>query len=119
MTRFLLLTAAFCVAFSAAVAGDIHRWTNDCYVFIAPSNRPGVIAEVTFLNEDIHTADDEITLTLDGLAVTVTLRADRSALMRPDTLIVTPPAGYVAWPPEVTVPEGGAGTILILLEGVS
>lgn len=36
-----------------------------------------------------------------------------------ETMTVTPPAGYVAWPPEVTVPEGGAGTILILLEAVS
>ena len=36
-----------------------------------------------------------------------------------ETMTVTPPAGYIAYPPEVTVPEGGAGTVLILLEGVS
>jgi len=36
-----------------------------------------------------------------------------------ETMTVTPPAGYVAWPPEVTVPEGGAGVILILEEAVS
>lgn len=119
MTRFLFLTAVFCAAFSAAVAEEIYRWTNESYVVIQPSSRPGVIAEVTFLNEDIHSSDDEITLTLDGLSIVVQINTDRSAMMRPDTMTVTPPAGFIAYPPEVTVPEGGAGTILILLEGVS
>lgn len=31
MTRFLLLTAAFCVAFSAAVAKDTHMWGPESY----------------------------------------------------------------------------------------
>ena len=36
-----------------------------------------------------------------------------------DTMTVTPPAGFIAYPAEVTVPEGGAGVILILEEAVS
>lgn len=118
MTRFLPLTAAFCVAFSAAVAEEIHRWTNDCYVAIQPTSRPGVVAEVVFANENIHPlAAEDFDLTLDGL--TVSVRVDRGLGLLPDTMTVTPPAGFIAYPPEVTVPEGGAGTVLILLEGVS
>lgn len=118
MTRFLLLAAAFCVAFSAAVAEEIYRWTNDCYVAIQPTSRPGVVAEVVFLNENIHPLDaEDFTLTLDGL--TVSVRVDRGLGLLPDTMTVTPPAGFIAYPPEVTVPEGGAGIILILLEATS
>ena len=118
MTRFLFLTAIFCVAFSAAMATEIHRWTNDCYVTIQPTTRPGVEAEVFFANENIHPlAAEEFTLTLDGL--TVSVRVDRGLGMLPDTMTVTPPPGYIAWPPEIVVPEGGAGTILILLEATS
>jgi len=60
---------------------------------------------------------ETFTVDLDGLPVEVEFRMNTHGA--DDTLIVTPPAGYVAYPPEVTVPEGGAGTILILLEAVS
>lgn len=118
MTRFLTLTAVFCAAFSAAVAKDTHMWGPTAYVTIQPSTRPGVLAEVHFVNDTMHTMMVEtFDLTLGDL--TVSVRIDAQLSMEPETMTVTPPAGYIAYPPEVTVPEGGAGTVLILLEGVS
>ena len=118
MTRFLLLTAAFCVAFSAAVADQTYRWNAETYVTIQPSHRAGVAAEVHFVNTGIH-ADPyySFDLDLDGMLVTVLVEINTSGA--DDTMTVTPPSGFIASPPEVTVPEGGAGTILILLEAVS
>ncbi len=60
--------------FAAAFAGDTYRWSADSYVLIQPSSRPGVEAEVVFLNEDIHASGGEFVLTLDGLSVAVTIR---------------------------------------------
>lgn len=104
--------------FAAAFAGDIHRWSADSYILIQPSSRPGVTAEVIFLNEDIHASGGDFVLTLDGLSVVVTFAPDTTALMRPDRITVTPPDGFMAFPPELEVPEGGAGVILIM-QGVS
>lgn len=118
MIRFLLLTAVFCAAFSAAVAKDTHMWGPTAYVTIQPSTRPGVLAEVHFVNDTMHTMMVEtFDLTLGDL--TVSVRIDAQLSMEPETMTVTPPAGYIAYPPEVTVPEGGAGVVLILEDATS
>ena len=117
MTRFLLLTAIFCAAFSAAVAKDTHMWGPTAFVTIQPSTRPGVLAEVHFVNDTMHTMMVEtFDLTLGDL--TVSVRIDAQLSMEPETMTVTPPAGYIAYPPEVTVQEGGAGTVLIIQDGM-
>lgn len=103
--------------FAAAFAGDTYRWTEQNYVTIQPSIQAGVTAEVLFLNDITHQQGVEtFTLELDGLAVVIEFRMNTSGA--DDTLIVTPPDGYFAYPPELTVPEDGAGVILIM-QGVS
>ena len=112
------LSVVFCVAFSASYADDVYRWTDQNYVTIQPSSRTGVVAEVHFVNDITHQLGEEtFTVDLDGLTVRIdymmnTVGAD-------DTIIVTPPEGFIAYPPEITVPENGAGTVLILLDAVS
>lgn len=118
MTRFLLLTAAFCVAFSAAVASDIHRWTDDCFVVIQPTTVVGAEAEVVFLNTELHDLPSEtFDLTLGDLTVSVTITPDR-AYGQPDRFTVTPPPGFIAIPPELIVPENAAGRIVIYQSGM-
>lgn len=113
MTRFLLITAAFCVAFSAAIAGDTYEWDDRTRATLQPSNVVGAQAEVVFLNTELHNlASETFTLTLDGLTVTVTITPDR-AYGQPDLMTVEPPEGFIAIPPEVVVPEEGVGRIVI------
>lgn len=115
---FALGVLLWVAAYGCALAGDTYRWTEQNYVTIQPSSRPDVVAEVHFVNDITHTEGAEtFTVDLDGLSVEVEYRMNTHGA--DDTLIVTPPAGYIAYPPEVTVPEGGAGTILILLEATS
>lgn len=118
MTRFLLLTAAFCIAFSAAVASDIHRWTDDCYVVIQPTTVVGAEAEVVFSNVSIHPlATETFEITLGDLTVTVLFERDVQGT--DDRFTVTPPPGFIAIPPELIVPENAAGRIVIYEGGLS
>jgi hypothetical protein len=101
---------------AAAAVRELEARVGDaCHVQIQPTTIPGAVAVVVFLNADVHQPEDEGTfdLTLGDLTVSVTIDADRSAMMRPDTMTVTPPAGYVV------VPEDGAGQVVIYEGGVS
>ena len=116
MTRFLALTAAFCLVFSAAVAGDTRTWSPTAYVQIQPHD--DAVAGVLFVNDIAQTMSVEhFTLTLDGL--TVEVRIDARADDIPDTMTVFPPPGYIAVPPKVTVREHEAGLIVIYEGGTS
>lgn len=119
MTRFLLLTAAFCVAFSAAIAQDTYTWDDRTRATLQPSNIVGAQAEVVFLNSEIHNlASETFELTLGDMTVTVTITPDR-AYGQPDLMTVEPPPGFIAIPPELVVPEEGVGRILIIEGGLS
>lgn len=119
MTRFLLITAVFCVAFAPLWAGDTYTWDDRTRAMLQPSNVVGAEAEVVFLNSEIHSLESEtFTLTLDGLTVTVTITPDR-AYGQPDLMTVEPPPGYIAVPPELVVPEEGVGRVLIIEGGLS
>ena len=116
MTRFLTLTAIFCVAFSAAIAGDTYEWDDQTRVTIQDTAQPGARAEVVFLNTELHSlASETFDLTHGDLTVTVTITPDR-AYGQPDTITVTPPPGYLAIPETLVVPEEGAG-VLFIYEG--
>ncbi len=53
MTRFLTLTAIFCVAFSAAVASDVHMWGPTAFVHMQPTTIPGIaVPESVTVPED-------------------------------------------------------------------
>ena len=114
----LLGAMMWAALFAAAVAEQTYRWTEQNYVTIQPSSRPGVEAEVHFVNDITHQRGSEtFTVELDGLPVEVEYRMNTHGA--DDTMTVTPPAGYVAEPPEIVVPEGGAGVVLILEEATS
>lgn len=114
----LLGAMGWAAIFAAALAEQTYRWTEQNYVTIQPSHRPGVEAEVHFVNDITHQRGSEtFTVDLDGLTVEVEFRMNTNGA--DDTMTVTPPAGFIAYPPEVTVPEGGAGVVLILEEAVS
>ena len=101
----------------AALASPVHSAERYCWagcestVIIAP--HPDAAAVVTFDNRMVHsTATAVFTLDLNGLSVSVEAHVGRGE--EPDTIFVTPPAGYVAVPPMVTVQENDTGEILIL-----
>jgi C4-dicarboxylate-specific signal transduction histidine kinase len=115
---FLCAFAVGCVLSGAVLASDTHQWNAETFVQITPSDRPGVEAEVTFQNRDIHPLQVErFTVELDGLAVGLVLELNTSGA--DDLLTVTPPPGYYADPPQVVVPENSAVTVLIYVEATS
>ncbi len=118
MTRFLTLTAIFCIAFSAAIAGDTYRWNHETHVTLQPTSQPGAVAEVVFANQNIHTMlAEEIELTMDGLTVRVLFERDVD-YEASDRFTVTPPPGFIAIPDSLIVPENGAGVIHLYEEAI-
>lgn len=114
--RALMLAAAMLSA--PAFASDTYIWDGDTHVHLAPSNRPGVEAEVLFSNTGIHLMNVyTFTLSIDGLAVDV--RVEINASGADDLITVTPPPGFLAVPPSLLVPEDGGGRIDIVMEGMS
>ena len=82
-------------------------------ITLQPTDAPGAVAEVEFINKTVHTDEDvSFVLDLDGLAVTVDASVGRG--LTPDRFTVTPPDGYVAMPPELDVQEDGVGVILVV-----
>ncbi len=111
-------TLLWACAFAYAFGSDTHQWNPETFVQITPSDRPGVEAEVTFQNRDIHPLQVErFTVELDGLAVGLVLELNTEGA--DDLLTVTPPPGYYADPPQVVVPENSAVTVLIYVEATS
>jgi len=117
MTRFLALTAIFCVAFSAAIAGETYRWNHETHITIQPTSQPGAVAEVVFSNTDIHVFGREVfDLTLGDITVTVVYEMNVNGA--DDRFTVTPPPGYLAIPETLVVPEEGAGVIFVFQDGM-
>jgi hypothetical protein len=111
----VLLWAAL---FSAAYGADTYAWNAETRVTIQPSSKPGAVAEVVFLNTGIHLLNTySFQIDLEGLAVSVTVEINTEGAA--DTMTVTPPEGYIAVPESVTVPEDGAGQIIIYEGGLS
>lgn len=91
-------------------------------IYINPSE--GALGSVVWMLAPFGSYSTEY-LRADGPTITAYREALRTMGLDPDSIAreaekgAQSPAGYIAYPPEVTVPEGGAGTVLILLEGVS
>lgn len=101
----------------AALAQDTYAWTPDTRVTIQPTSQPGAVAEVVFLNQEVHTAFAyAFPLTLDGLTVSVAVEINAEGAA--DRYTVTPPDGFIAWPDSLLVPENGAGVIYIMDEAI-
>ena len=89
-------------------------------VTLAPTERPGAVAEVQFNNsrsDGGFLVTHEFTLTLDGVTVAVVATVGRTP--DPDTITVTAPEGYAAIPRELTIPDGDSGAVYVYpLNGV-
>ena len=102
----------------AEAAEDSYTWgvgrTGPCVVVIEPcGDEPDCAAVVRFANRLVWGATDlpAATLTLDGLAVVVSV--DQRDYRTPDVLVVTPPPGYRADPPVIGVEDDGEGVVVI------
>lgn len=102
---------------STAVAGDTCASSSGSSATIRPTQAPNAVAEVHFRNTlaDVANEDLACVLSLDGLDVDAHLRLGRGGA--PDTLVATPPEGFIAIPWELTIPDGSDGLVLIYPEG--
>jgi hypothetical protein len=111
-------TANLAAILSIFAATAAHAEPAQCWghgkscVTLRPSEAPGAVAEVTFANAEVFIANTErFDLSLGGFAVGVVI--NNLAGKQPDTMTVTPPEGYIAVPPSVTVAEGETRVITI------
>ena len=106
------------IAALPALAGNTVSIDN-----VNPQNAPLIVqlvpsddyaGEVIFNNQMTYrttTPEGPYILEIDGLRVIVDLDQQPGDL--PDRMIVTPPDGYIARPPEIVVQEGEVGSIII------
>jgi hypothetical protein len=103
--------------FSAAVA-ETYAWNHETHVTIQPTAQPGAVAEVVFLNTEVHGQFAyAFDLTLDGITVSVAMEINAQGGAA-DRMTVTPPAGFIAVPDSVLVPENGAGVVHIFEDAI-
>jgi hypothetical protein len=108
--RHILATLLF--AFPAQ-ADTSYTWAGGySAITLQPTEAPGAVAEVVFINRAVHSdADLSFALDMGDLAVTVDALVGRG--LTPDRMTVIPPDGYYAEPPEMDVEEDGVGTIIV------
>lgn len=126
-TLSLLAMSAFLLSLMPAHAQDTMSFGNPIgvggytvrgpsTVTIAPTDRPGALAEVTFNNVSVNNAGDTGTtgaISLGGLSVQVEFAWETDALGS-DTITLTPPDGVLCVPScELTVPEEGSATVFL------
>ena len=121
MTRapqlFVASVLVFVGVFSAAVA-ETYAWNHETHVTIQPTAQPGAVAEVVFLNPEVHGQFAyAFPLTLDGITVSVAMEINAQGGAA-DRMTVTPPEGYIAVPDSVLVPENGAGVIYVYEDAI-
>ena len=101
-----------------AFAQDRHAWNHETFIAIQPTDQPGAVAEVVFANTGIHPLGrEEFDLTLGDVTVTVVYEMNVSGA--DDKYTVIPPAGFIAYPESLIVPEDGTGVIYVMEEGLS
>ncbi len=112
----MIFATILCLS-APACAEDTHAWgyfeSYQSTIRLQPTNAPGAVAEVEFMNRAIH-ADEDVTFFLDmgDLMVMVTASVGRGST--PDRITVTPPDGYLAIPDMLDVAEEDVGKILIV-----
>lgn len=118
---FVLPIAAIlaCTAIAALAEPQTYIWPGSivsggrqAWVALDDPHDPAAEASVTFHNEMVHGGDEVITLTHNGLTVTLRLlfQADSAGAER---IEAEPPDGYVARPHQITVPEGATQVLHI------
>jgi hypothetical protein len=108
----------FWAALFAAAVAETYAWNHETHVTIQPTAQPGAVAEIVFLNTEIHGQFAyAFDLTLDGLTVSVAMEINAQGGAA-DRMTVTPPEGYIAVPESVLVPENGAGVVHIFEDAI-
>jgi hypothetical protein len=83
-------------------------------VTLAPTDRPGALAEVTFNNVSVNDAGDTgtaATLSIPGVAVEARFTWETD-MIGSDTVTITPPDGILCWPRcSITITEESQATI--------
>jgi hypothetical protein len=91
---------------------NVYSWGGASPIRMQAPDDPSAFAMVTFQNASIHgTMIEMFSLTFDGL--TVHFEATVGNGMEPDELCAYPPAGMVAMPECISVPEDDVGVIRI------
>jgi hypothetical protein len=90
---------------------SVTGWV-DSYVKLHEPTDPAAVATVTFYNTYTHQGDEIFTLTWDNITISVEIEWNVDDIGS-ERIIVTPPNGYIAVPPELDVPEEAYGEIQI------
>lgn len=103
MIRYVFMAT---LAASPAGADTVKEWGfgDVSRVEIHAPTAPNAVATVTFQNRMVHSHDDDFFLTFDGIEVGFRLiwgGRDREE----ETLLIYPPDGFVAVPPELDLRE--------------
>jgi len=108
MIRIALIAA---LATPAAAQENIHVWPGTAVSGHIPSTielhdprAPNAVASLTFHNTEVHALDEALTLTWHGITLQIGVEFQGGDYGAEVLTIIAPP-GYVAVPPELTVPE--------------
>jgi hypothetical protein len=121
MTRapqlFAVSVLLFVGVFSAAVA-ETYAWNADTHVTIQPTAQPGAVAEVHIHDAYVNRQGDNGPYFVSWNGMTVMIEFTYNAAGA-DHFVIVPPAGFMAVPPEISIPEHEAEVILIYPDGLS
>jgi hypothetical protein len=104
---------AFALAILAVPASAETVRIATSTVTLQPSDEPGAVAEIIFVNKPSNGPfnNGNYYLSMDGIDVTVEF--EWNAMGGSDALHITVPDGLVVIPPFLAVPEGSTGRALI------
>jgi hypothetical protein len=88
-------------------------YTDPAVIELHAPTQPDAAATVTFWNQMVHHANEEFSLTFDGITVDIFFgfNVTKNGAER---VTVIPPDGYLAIPSEIDVPEHQVGHIQIV-----
>ena len=111
------LAIILCAVAAPAFADDTRIWDNPynptSRLQIHAPTAPHAVATVTFDNTSVHGADEEFTLTWEGITIHVDFEWNSDAQGR-ERVTVYAPDGYTAVPPSIEVREDQSDVIHIV-----
>ena len=95
------------------------NWSGTTWAEIRPTEAPGAVAEIVFVNDAVNVKEDNFlqTVKLGDFAVDLLFKWQARASDGADSITATPPAGYIAVPDVLIVREGAMDRLLIYPEG--
>ena len=98
------------------IAAETIDWNVKTVATIQATDEPGAVAEIVFRNDDVNGIQDNGRRELSLGALTVSVDFKWDAVGGADQITVTPPAGFIAIPDQLTVEEDDEGRLLIYPE---